>query len=336
MTLDVCICTHSPRADVLALAIGALARQTAAPGFRVLLVDSASEPRVPEAVLEPLRARGIAARLVREPEAGVARARRRAIDETDGAWLLFVDDDNELADDYVEVGLRWAASRPDVGSFGGRLLLGERVRVPRWAAPFLPYLAIKDAGDAVITGASLDWGPWEPPTSGAFVRRDLAEAYRRRVAEDPRALALGRKGRAGLASGEDALMMRQAGSLGLLNAYQPALSLRHHIDQRRLEPRYLARFMWAFGVSHAVLEHLLPGHPGTPREYRRLDRFLRLAWRRFKGESRRSLAFGLGILLLLLGARAAHRDADRAARGRIADPGAGVGPRPQLDSGEAA
>jgi len=177
VNLDVCICTHSPRLDVLQLAIGALARQTAAPGFRVLVVDNASEPAVPESVLEPLRARGVAARIVKEPVAGVASARLRAITETGGDWLLFVDDDNELADDFVEIGSRWASQRGDVGAFGGRLLLGERVRVPRWAAPFLPYLAVKDPGDAVITGASLEWGPWEPPGARAFVRRELAEAY---------------------------------------------------------------------------------------------------------------------------------------------------------------
>ena len=85
--LDVCICTHGPRAEALAPTIAALARQTAAPAFRVLLVDNPTEPPIPDAVLDPLRAGGIPARMVREPVLGNASARLRAIAETRYARL---------------------------------------------------------------------------------------------------------------------------------------------------------------------------------------------------------------------------------------------------------
>jgi FkbM family methyltransferase len=308
LEIDVCVCTHDPRPDVLDTTLRAIARQTVATGG-VLIVDNASTPPLGPEVLAPLREAGIPARISREERRGVANARRHAIEETQGDWILFVDDDNELDPGFIEEGLRFIAQHPDVGCFGGKLLLAEGVRAPRWARPFLPYLAIKDAGEGVITGTGERWGPWEPPTAGAFVRRDLLEAYRSRVAQDPRILALGRNGRDGLGSCEDSLIARQAYGLGLLNAYDPRLSLRHHVDPSRFRLGYLFRLMRGYGRSHVLLEDLLRREgerPGVPAEYGNTRRFVRKVLREFDAARKRSLAYGLGIVAYHLGLRRAY------------------------------
>ena len=61
---------------------------------------------------------GITARIVCEPELGLYAARHRAIRETDGDWIIFVDDDNELRPDYVSEGVRFISEHPEVGCFG--------------------------------------------------------------------------------------------------------------------------------------------------------------------------------------------------------------------------
>jgi hypothetical protein len=221
--------------------------------------------------------------------------------------MLFIDDDNELADDHVAEGLAFLASRDDVGCFGGKLLLPESVRPPRWAAPFLPYLGIRDAGDAVITGASLEWGPWEPAGAGFWIRRDQLEAYRTRLERDPRALALGRAGRRGLASCEDSLMAREGLRLGLLNAYVPRLSLRHHLDPARFRLRYLCRLMAGFGESLARLEAVLRDGPARVPERYRGVRFLRRLASEVNAARKRSVPFALGLAVLHWSARAAYR-----------------------------
>ena len=310
--IDVCICTHNPRPGVLKLVLEALAAQTAAPGtFEVLLVDNNSSPAVGEEALSPLRAAGISARIVREPRTGVAQARFRAISETRREWILFVDDDNELDPAYVEEGLRFVAEHPDVGCLGGKLRLGPGLHPPSWATPFLPYLAVKDAGDRVIKGISQDWGEWEPPTAGAFVRRDVADAYRRRVAAEPRVLALGRAGGDGLASCEDSLMMRQALPLGLLNAYDPRLVLVHHIGQGRFRLRYLLRLMFAYGASHVTLEGLVKGRTEMPGHYRTLRAFWKVLWHQLKRWRSTSLAFSIAMMGYHWSARSAYLRSSR-------------------------
>jgi len=300
--LAACICTHNPRMEVLRWTIASLARQTVPPGtFEVLIVDNASHPPLGEEVLSPLRTRGIPARIRREERPGVAQARLHAIRETKAGWILFVDDDNELAETFVEEGLRFLGSRADVGCFGGKLLLPPALRPPSWARPFLGYLAIKDLGEEVIAGIADHWGEWEPPTAGAFVRRDIAEAFRERVEADGTLLRLGRRGRNGVASCEDSLMMRQALWLGALNAYVPRLRLQHHIDERRLRFGYLLRLMAGYGRSLVLLEKVERAHGGEdlviPPFYRRPWRFVRLLLSELNHARRRtSLAFGMGMV----------------------------------------
>jgi glycosyltransferase involved in cell wall biosynthesis len=308
VTLDVVLCTHNPRRDVLSLAIRSLARQTAGPGaFRLVLVDNASEPPLEEELLAPVRAAGIEAVLTREPRPGLTQARLHAIHQTGARWMLFVDDDNELADDFVAQGLAFAAERPDVGCFGGRLVMPETIPVPGWARPFLPWLGIKDAGDETITGSGDSWGPWEPPGAGHWIRRDQLEAYRSRIEDDPRSLELGRKGRSGLASCEDSLMARQSARLGLLNAYVPRLSLRHHLDPRRFRLRYLVRLLWAYGASHALLESVLARDRGaplvTPSYYRDRKAFRGVLRHEWATARRESLAYGVAKVAYHVSAR---------------------------------
>jgi len=263
--LDVCICTHNPRADILKVVINSVAAQTADPeSFQVVLVDNASFPPIDKEILNPLQSEGIRARIVREDKPGIARARVRAARETCGDWILFVDDDNELAPNYIEEGYKFIFSQENIGCFGGKLLLPENIQPPAWVKPFLPYLAIKDVGDELIMGGSSDWGIWEPPTAGAFIRRALLNEYCARSEVNAMLFKLGRQGTKNLASCEDSLIMRTAFHLGLKNAYNPRLVLYHHLDNKRFKLGYLIRLMYAYGISHVVLEALLKGTQPMP------------------------------------------------------------------------
>jgi len=314
MGLDVCICTHQPRVATLARVVNALAGQTVGvDAFRVLLVDNASSPPVTEEVLEPLRRAGFAARRVAEPTPGLARARLRVLNESHADWLLFVDDDNELAPDYVAQGLLFLRERPQLGAFGGKLLLPPELFLPSWKRPFLTYLGVRNEGDQVIEGASTEWGPWEPPGAGLFVRRSVLEAYAQRIREDPRGLLLGRRGRRILASCDDSLLVRQAPRLGYTTAYQPSLSLVHHLEPRRLRLGYLLRLVAAFGSSLTMLEVLIRGFHEVPPAYRG-PRFCLTLWHSFRIGRRKSYPFAIAMLLHTLEARRTWAELAAAAR----------------------
>lgn len=305
--IDVCLCTHNPRPEVLKRVLTSIQNQTVGANvYRFLIIDNASNPPIDESLLGSFINVGIEARIVREPTPGIARARLRAILETDGEWLLFVDDDNELRPDYIAHGLEFASRHIDLGCFGGKLLLAPDLCPNTWVKPFLPYLAIKDAGQNPIFGKSDSWGLWEPPTAGAFIKRPVLELYCQRAASDENLFKLGRAGKNNLSSCEDSLIMRGAFTIGLSNAYNPEMILYHHLNVKRFNPRYLIRLMYAYGVSHVVLESLLKGPQPIPNYYHSDTQFLRLLLGAAKGGAQQSLAFGIGMAAYHLGARAEH------------------------------
>src|SRR5262245_3180408 len=97
---SVVICTHNPRLDYLRRALDGLKAQ-ALPRDRweLLVVDNASDTA-------PVAAADLAwhprAAVVREDVLGLTAARVRGIAATNGDLVVFVDDDNIVAPDYLE------------------------------------------------------------------------------------------------------------------------------------------------------------------------------------------------------------------------------------------
>jgi glycosyltransferase involved in cell wall biosynthesis len=303
-SVTVCICTHSPRIDILHQVFAALiAQQSSVDSFDILLVDNASVPPIPPEVLGALTAAGIRARLVVEPTLGLVQARHRAAQETDSDWLLFVDDDNELASDYITQGLAFAAAHPEAGCFGGRLLLPTGIRPPLGTRPFLAFLGIRDYGDQAIVRLSSRWGPWEPPGAGAWVHRQVVRSYLERRAGHPEIGRLGRRGHSVLASCDDSLLMQSAAQLGLYCAYVPTLVLHHHLDPRRFRAGYLLRLMRAYGASHVLLEYVSGGKAARAALYDSTVRTLVVALIDAAKGALCSPLFALGRVVYHFGAR---------------------------------
>jgi glycosyltransferase involved in cell wall biosynthesis len=262
ITIDICICTYNPRTDIFEVVVNSIINQTDLKNINVVIIDNASTPPLEDTSVEALRRAGIPARLVREPTPGLSNARLRAIKETVGEWILFIDDDNELNEAYISKGRHFILNNTDVGCFGGKLLLPSETIIPPWTIPFLPYLGIRDLGDSPLFSKSEAWTECEPPGAGAWVKRDVAALYARRLENKPVLQKLGRRKDTDLFSCDDSLIMRGAYALNLSNAYCPGLSLKHHLAPHRFEFAYLLKLMSGYGVSELLLEQTLLGeHP---------------------------------------------------------------------------
>jgi glycosyltransferase involved in cell wall biosynthesis len=274
--------------------------------LRVLVVDNASDPPITEAVFEPLSGTAIFTKLIQEPSAGIARARAAAAKASTADWILFVDDDNELNVDYVVKGIEVIRCHPSVGCFGGKLLLPDSITPPDWAKPFLPFLGIKDFGDERIERLSDHWGPWEPPTAGAFVHRDVLQEYLRRAAvQSDKFFQLGRK-TGKLFSCEDSILMLGAAKVGRTNAYEPSLVLKHHLATHRFRYTYLVRLMYYYGMSHVILDVLIKGKQPIAEVYKTRLKFARFLFWVFRTERKKSLHYAVAMMAYHLGARNEH------------------------------
>src|SRR6516165_2680410 len=99
-SVSVILCTHNPRPDYLDRVLASLRGQTLpAEQWEFLLVDNASRQPLEEIWDISWHSRG---RHIREVKLGLTHARLRGIEESSGELLIFVDDDNLLAKDFLQ------------------------------------------------------------------------------------------------------------------------------------------------------------------------------------------------------------------------------------------
>ncbi len=283
MRLSVIICTHNPRPDFLARTLAALrAQDCPLADWELLLVDNASR--------EPLAARcDLAwhphARHVREDELGITAARIRGMREARSDLILFVDDDNLLASDYLRCGLDLGQRHPGVGVWGGQLLPAFESAPAGWTRRWWSYLAIRPLGRDLVAAHARDYDAI-PPTAGMFLRRPVWEAYLRLVVLDPRHLVLGLRGTKRI-PGQDLDIALGVFDLGLAAARFAALRLTHLMPAARLQEGALLNLVESVACSTVVLEGLRdrPPPPAATNRWRYWRDCLR-AWR-LPGRTRR-------------------------------------------------
>src|SRR6266446_5579423 len=115
--ISVITCAHNPRPDYLEQVLAALRSQTLGKQeWEYLLIDNTSDellaPRF-DLSWHPQ------AKHFREERLGLTHARLRGIQESTGAVLVFVDDDNVLDKDYLEQVLSLSRAWPMIGAFSG-------------------------------------------------------------------------------------------------------------------------------------------------------------------------------------------------------------------------
>jgi hypothetical protein len=249
MKISVVICAHNPRHEYLSRVLVALRAQTLSLAqWELLLIDNGSRELLAEhwdISWHPL------ARHISESELGLTYARLRGIEESKAELLVFVDDDNVLDSDYLEVALHIAAKYPFIGAWGGSIKGAYETTPPDWAKPFLNLLAIGVVYQDKWSNFDLG-GETTPVGAGMCIRREVAQAYRARLKNSSYAITLGRRGNE-LTSGEDLDIAWAAYDLHLATGLFSALKLTHLIPSARLQEDYLVKLIEEIRYSEVLL-----------------------------------------------------------------------------------
>jgi len=230
---------------------------------------------------------------VREEELGLTPARLRGIREAAGEILVFVDDDNVLAADYLSVALQLMRGHPWIGALGGSTV-GEFETPPEsWWQGRLENLAILEVKHECwarlpgMNGIPL----FTPCGAGMVIRRTAAAGWAEGVAKDPLRRGLGRRGTA-LTGYDDIDLVLFVCSLGLAIGRFPQLSLTHLIARARLEKSYFVKLTEGNATSFAIMDFIWEGRVPSligdkPRLCRseRVFRFYQTLRNRFRGQA---------------------------------------------------
>lgn len=265
---SVIICTHNPRPHYLRRVLDALAAQTLArEKWELLLIDNASEPAV-AADACAFHPRG---RVIREEQLGLTPARLRGIREATAEVLLFVDDDNVLAPDYLERAVAIGEEWPQLGAWGGQCIPEFEEPPAEWTRQYWNWIGIRELDRDYWSNVPND-DRSAPFGAGMCVRRRVAERYAHALHGDALRLSLDRTGTRLLAAGDSDLVYTSS-DLGLGNGIFAALKLTHLMPRRRLEEDYLLQLVEAMTYSHTLLRHARGEKPSPPSRSQRLLRW---------------------------------------------------------------
>lgn len=77
----------------------------------------------------------------KEIKAGKVAALRHGFEQASGDYFIVVDDDNELQNDYLEVGYHYLQQHPEVGVLGGQGVLPSEYELPDWFESYSYHFA---------------------------------------------------------------------------------------------------------------------------------------------------------------------------------------------------
>jgi glycosyltransferase involved in cell wall biosynthesis len=180
-----------------------------------------------------------------EPKQGLALARQRAINESSGTYIAFLDDDNLPDDNWVAQAYKFGQEYPKAGAYSGQIHGDFEVQPPENFKRIQAFLAIREHGSEphLFDPENLRL----PPGAGLVVRK---QAWCETVPNTP--VLMGNVGKT-LARGDDYAPLLYMHKAGWEIWYNPAMHIAHQIPHWRLERDYLLSLSRGCGLATCQL-----------------------------------------------------------------------------------
>lgn len=182
------------------------------------------------------------AKLVREDKPGLTYARLRGFKEASGSYIVMVDDDNILDENYLQKVKTIFESDQKLGAIGGKSIPLFEAEPPIWLEQFYGSLALRDAGDIPMISRWENKYPSAAPIgAGMAIRATALTNYIEKVTNSATAVT-DRIGKS-LSSGGDNDIVLEIVKAGWTVGYFHELSLQHIIPESRTQKDYLSKLL---------------------------------------------------------------------------------------------
>ncbi|MCC5941459.1 MAG: glycosyltransferase family 2 protein [Balneolaceae bacterium] len=242
--ITIAICTYN-RASYLKDTLDDLGMQTADPAqFELLVVNNNSKDGT-ETVCEIFKKTHpeINFKSVKEQNQGLSYARNRAAKEAGSSVLIYIDDDVNLPENYVQTAIDYVEKRPSTLCAGGRIFVSfdDEENTDWIPKELMPMFGLHDLGDD-----NRIYPPTNFPRGGnMMIRKTVFDAF------GYFDTTLGRTGKELLGSEEKAFFERIRKN-GVELHYWADMELTHRIGYRRLEKEYLEKQSVGIGKSERL------------------------------------------------------------------------------------
>jgi glycosyltransferase involved in cell wall biosynthesis len=256
VSVVICCYNSAPR---LPLTLEHLAAQVTSNGldWEVIIVDNGCTDNTARVARAHWTRDAVPFRVVSESRRGLTNARMRGLNEAHHELIVFVDDDNWLADDWIQTAAELMSEKPDVGACGGQVEAACEELPPTWFEQQKPSYAVGTQGgqDGDIT-----WSRGELWGAGLCVRKS---AWQLLTECGYRSFLTDREGNA-LSSGGDSEICLALRIAGWKLWFTPRLRMHHFIPREKLNWKYLRRLHRGFGASHIQLAPYFLCTPRSP------------------------------------------------------------------------
>ena len=242
--LSVVLCTHNPEKKYMDRVLEALRNQTLPKEeWCLVLVDNASDTPVASQWDLGWHPHSI---YLNEPRPGITYARLAGISAARYPWIVFVDDDNVLAPDYLQNACEIAEKMPFLGVFSGKISGEFEKEPPEWMKDDMGIIAVRDLQKDIFSSIYI----WDavPAGAGMVIKRTVAEVYLEHCRNHPI--------RQTLIRGEDTDMVLTAIDMGYAIGRFTKLEMTHLIRENRLQKEYILTLCESSGYSEYILSRL--------------------------------------------------------------------------------
>ena len=206
--------------------------------------------------------------IVREPESGLSNARKRGYSVAKYEYLLFCDDDNWLADNYLQLTYKTMGANSKIGILGGHATAVFEIAEPVWFKQYQLDFAVGEQ-----PGCDTDLSQVKEVYGAGFTIRKsyLDKLY----SSGFRSILSGRKGNQ-LISGDDSELCYLAKYFGFEVWYYRKLRLQHFMTKGRLNWSYLKRLYQGKGKTlvYTLAYQYVETHKRAPAQNLRLPFWL--------------------------------------------------------------
>jgi len=135
---SVVICTYNPIKGIFNKCLdGITAASAFLEPYEILIIDNNSaEPVESRRYVRDFLEKNKNTKVITELNQGLTTARLRAIKESSGELIIFVDDDNFIPEDFFLKGVEIARQNPLIGAFSGQVILEFEEKPEDWTKKY--------------------------------------------------------------------------------------------------------------------------------------------------------------------------------------------------------
>jgi glycosyltransferase involved in cell wall biosynthesis len=240
--------------------------------IEIILIDNNCTDNTVQVAKKELVNTKIECRFFKEDKPGLINARKKGVEQAKFEILVFVDDDNILDPNYVNIVHRIFLEKPEVGAVGGMIEPFPESAPPPW---FTDYLGVYACGSQANYSGKVSKTRMMLVGAGIAFRTHILKSI---FKLDKPLYLVGRTGNIML-RGEDAELCMRCVLLGWELWYEESLKLQHYILTNRLNWNFLINVRRGGGAAELVLDiYKKIISKKQPLSYELLSKFIYKEW----------------------------------------------------------